>query len=66
MYQIEVLTKRTVEEVSKRMHDADQWNMEDCRTLCILAGMLREWNESDGDNFEDVIYQAAKVLGVEI
>ena len=36
------------------------------RDLCWRADLIDEWEESDGDNFEDVAYKAAEKLGVEI
>ena len=52
--------------VADRIKNSDTWNDEDCRTLCGFADMEDEWDGADGDTFEDVIYEAADRLGVEI
>lgn len=46
--------------------NSDTWNDEDCRTLCGFADMEDEWDEADAEEFEQVMYQAADRLGVEI
>ena len=49
-----------------RIKDSDTWNEEYCRTLCGFADMEDEWDEADAEEFEQVMYQAAEKLGVEI
>lgn len=48
--------------------NADTWDecKNECAELCRLAGMESEWQEADGDIFEDVVYKAAKKLNVKI
>ena len=41
-------------------------NAEACKELCDEAGMLNEWLEADGENFEAVVYAVADKLGVDI
>lgn len=52
--------------VADRIKNSDTWNDEDCRTLCGFADMEDEWDEAQADYFEDVMYEAAEKLGVEI
>ena len=52
--------------VADRIKNSDTWNDEDCRTLCGFADMEDEWDEADAEEFEQVMYQAADRLGVEI
>ena len=52
--------------VAYRISMSDEWNPEDCRRLCELAGIEDEWDAADGETFEQVAYKAAEILGVEI
>lgn len=52
--------------LAEKIKCSDTWNMEDLETLCIMAGMTNEWNNSDGETFESVIFDAAEKLGVRI
>lgn len=40
--------------------------LDECQELCELAGLEKEWSESDGETFEMVLYKAADKLGVRI
>lgn len=53
-------------ELAKIIRESDEWNLNALAELCERAGLLEEWNESDGDTFESVAYRAAEILGVEI
>lgn len=53
-------------ELAKKIKDSDQWILEDCRNLCELAGLSEEWENADGDDFENILNLAAEKLGVEI
>lgn len=53
-------------ELAERIREADEWNSEDLAELCEMAGLEREWQEADGETFEQVAYKAAEILGVEI
>ncbi len=57
---------RTAKEVAESIRNAETWDPEDCEELCKLAGLEKEWEESDAYTFESVIEKAAKILGVEI
>lgn len=53
-------------ELAERIREADEWNAEDLAELCEMAGLEKEWQEADGETFEQVAYKAAEILGVEI
>lgn len=53
-------------ELAARIREADEWNTEDLAELCEMAGLEKEWQEADGETFEQVAYKAAEILGVEI
>ena len=52
--------------VADRIKESDTWDDDDCRTLCRFADMEQEWDDADAEDFEQVMYQAAEKLGVEI
>ena len=54
------------EAVALRIRMSDDWHDYDCRKLCELADMTKEWEEADGETFEHVLDKAAEKLGVEI
>ena len=53
-------------EVAARIRESSTWDGDACRELCDLAGLADEWDAADGETFEDVVYKAANILGVEI
>jgi hypothetical protein len=53
-------------EIAEAIRNADEWDLDDCRELCELAGLSEEWAKADGETFEQVIYKAAEILGVEV
>ena len=53
-------------ELVERINASDEWNAEDLAELCEMAGLEKEWQEADGETFEQVAYKAAEILGVEI
>ena len=52
--------------IAEAIRNADTWDMDACRELCELADMGAEWEEADGETFEQVVFAAAEKLGVEI
>jgi len=54
------------QELAQSISSKDYWKDEELAELCDLAGMLKEYEEADGETFEDVVYAAAKKLNVEI
>lgn len=57
---------RDLERTVTRIAKSDTWNPEDLKKLCEYAGLSREWEDSDGETFESVVWQAADKLGVDI
>lgn len=57
---------RDLERTVTRIAKSDTWNPEDLKKLCEYAGLAREWEDSDGETFESVVWQAADKLGVYI
>lgn len=53
-------------EIAKELRESGEWIPELCEELCGLADMNKEWEEADGESFEEVLYAAAEKLGVEI
>lgn len=53
-------------EIAEVIRNADEWDPDDCRELCELAGIEDEWDAADGETFEQVVYKAAEILGVEV
>lgn len=54
------------EKVAEKIRKNPVWDPEDCRELCDMAGILQEWEESDGEGFETVVEKAAEILKVDI
>ncbi len=52
--------------VANRIYFSDEWNPEDCRRLCELAGIEDEWDAADGETFEQVVFKAAELLNVKV
>lgn len=42
------------------------WDLDLCGCICCAADMEKEWEEAEGDDFEDVVLAAAEKLGVDI
>lgn len=57
---------RDLERTVTRIAKSDTWNPEDLKKLCEYAGLSREWEDSDGETFESVVWKAADKLGVYI
>jgi len=43
-----------------------EWDHDQLKELCALAGISDEWEAADGESFEAIAYKAAEILGVEI
>lgn len=52
--------------IAARIRNSDEWNEDDCRELCEMAGIEDEFEEADGEGFEAVIFKVAEILGVKI
>ena len=53
------------EELAREIREATEWDIDLLRDLCWRADIIEEWDES-GDDYADVAYKAAEILGVEI
>ena len=53
-------------EIATVLRSSGEWDFEMIEELCEIAGLKEEWNNSDGENFEDVVYKAAEILDVDI
>ena len=53
-------------EIATALRSSGEWDFELLSELCEIAGLEEEWANSDGENFEDVAYKAAEILGVDI
>lgn len=56
----------TNEMLAAKINECDYWDETTCKELCKRAGLETDWEEADGDTFEEVIYHAAEILGVSI
>lgn len=54
------------DKVAERIRKSDNWNPQDLEELCYIACLGEEWEEADGESFENVVYKAARILDVEI
>lgn len=53
-------------EIAQEIRAMDTWDMDLLRKLCVLANMQDEWDQADGETFEEVANKAAMTLGVEL
>lgn len=53
-------------EIAQEIRAMDTWDMELLKKLCVLANMEEEWEQADGETFEEVANKAAEALGVEL
>ena len=54
------------QELAEEISSSQEWDLDQLRALCELADMETEWEAADGETFEQVAFQAAEKLGVEI
>ena len=52
--------------LAAEINEYGYWDEATCKELCKRAGLEVEWEDADGDTFEEVIYHAAEILGVSI
>lgn len=55
-----------VNEIATSLRSSGEWDFELLKELCTIAGLEEEWNNSDGETFEDVAYKAAEIIDVDI
>lgn len=53
-------------EIAQEIRAMDTWDMDLLRKLCVLANMEDEWDQADGEAFEEVVNKAAETFGVEL
>ena len=47
--------------LAKKIDNAQDWDMDDCRALCEALDMGDEWEAADGETFESVVEKAIEV-----
>lgn len=47
--------------LAKKIDDAQEWDMDDCKALCEALDMGDEWEAADGETFESVIEKAVEI-----
>lgn len=55
-----------VNALAREMRESSLWSLRQCGELCKLADMETEWTNATAEEFEAVVFKAAKKLGVEI
>lgn len=54
------ITKDIIE-LAKKIDNAQEWDMDDCRALCEALDMGDEWEAADGETFEAVVEKAVAI-----
>lgn len=54
------ITKDIIE-LAKKIDDAQEWNLDDCKALCEAVDMGDEWEAADGETFEAVVEKAIEI-----
>lgn len=60
---INFLPTDKVLELCERIRYSREWDPVDTCILCDIAGLNEEWNNATAENFEDLVYEAADILG---
>lgn len=47
--------------LAKKIDNAQEWDMDDCKALCEALGMGDEWDAADGETFEAVVEKAVEI-----
>ena len=55
-----------VNEIATALRSSGEWDFKLIKELFEIAGLKEEWDNSDEYTFEDVVYKAAEILGVDI
>ena len=56
----------TAEQIAEKIKASDTWDSDLLKELCNRAGLEKEWEEADGENFEEVAEKASEILGVNL
>lgn len=54
------ITKDIIE-MAKKIDNAQEWDMDDCKALCEALDMSDEWEAADGETFEAVVEKAVEI-----
>lgn len=54
------ITKDIIE-LAKKIDNAQEWDMDDCKALCEALNMGDEWEAADGETFEAVAEKAIEI-----
>lgn len=55
-----VITKDIIA-LAKKIDNAQEWDMDDCKALCEALDMGDEWEAADGETFEAVVEKAVAI-----
>lgn len=47
--------------LAKKIDNAQDWDMDDCRALCEALDMGDEWEAADGETWESVVEKAVEI-----
>lgn len=47
--------------LAKKIDNAQEWDLDDCKTLCEALDMGDEWEAADGETFEAVVEKAVDI-----
>lgn len=47
--------------LAKKIDNAQEWDMDDCKALCEALDMGDEWEAADGETFEAVVEKAVEI-----
>lgn len=47
--------------LAKKIDNAQEWNLDDCKALCEALDMGNEWEAADGETWESVVEKAVEI-----
>lgn len=56
----------TDQELGEEIRKIQWWDHDLCTELARRAGLETEWENSDDETFEHVLFSAAEILGIEL
>ena len=56
----------TDQELGEEVRKIQWWDHDLCTELARRAGLETEWENSDDETFEHVLFSAAEILGIEL
>lgn len=60
------LRRLTDQELGEEIRKELYWKLDLCTELARRAGLETEWENSDDETFEHVLFSAAEILGIEL